>query len=80
MTISGRAKLAGLIGDPVAQSLSPRLHAHWLVVHGVDGAYVPLAVARPDIQEPLGAPAGRALSRTPRADFLHTPEPELEVE
>jgi len=48
MTISGRAKLAGVIGDPVAQSLSPRLHAHWLTVHGVDGAYVPLAVARSD--------------------------------
>src|SRR5215469_8181925 len=48
MTISGRAKLAGVAGDPVAQSLSPRLHAHWLTVHGVDGAYVPLAIARPD--------------------------------
>jgi shikimate dehydrogenase len=47
MTISGRAKLAGVIGDPVAQSLSPRLHAHWLDAHAVDGAYVPLAVARP---------------------------------
>jgi shikimate dehydrogenase len=48
MTISGRTRLAGVIGDPVAQSLSPRLHAHWLAVNGVDGAYVPLAVARPD--------------------------------
>jgi shikimate dehydrogenase len=48
MTISGRAKLAGVIGDPVTQSLSPRLHAHWLNAHAVDGSYVPLAVARPD--------------------------------
>lgn len=46
MTISGRAKLAGVIGDPVAHSLSPRLHTHWLNAHGIDGAYVPLAVAR----------------------------------
>lgn len=48
MTVSGRAKLAGVVGDPVVQSLSPRLHAHWLNVHAVDGAYVPLTVARAD--------------------------------
>src|SRR5215469_14556110 len=48
MTVSGRAMLAGVIGDPVAQSLSPRLHAHLLNAHGVDGAYVPRSVARPD--------------------------------
>jgi shikimate dehydrogenase len=46
MTISGRAKLAGVVGDPVTQSLSPRLHAHWLTAYGIDGAYVPLGVAR----------------------------------
>ena len=48
MSISGRAKLAGVVGWPVAQSLSPRLHGHWLAAHGVDGAYVPLAVKRED--------------------------------
>jgi shikimate dehydrogenase len=46
MTISGHAKLAGVIGDPVSHSISPHLHAHWLEVHGIDGAYVPLKVAR----------------------------------
>jgi shikimate dehydrogenase len=46
LTISGRARLGGIIGDPVAHSLSPRLHAHWLAAHGIDGAYVPLHVAR----------------------------------
>ena len=46
MTISGRAKLAGVIGDPVSHSLSPRLHTHWLGIYGVDGAYVPLHVPR----------------------------------
>lgn len=48
MTISGSAVLAGVIGWPVAQSLSPRLHDFWLREHAVDGAYVPLAVARTD--------------------------------
>ncbi len=47
MTLSGAAKLAGVIGWPVAQSLSPALHAFWLSEYGIDGAYVPLAV-RPE--------------------------------
>ena len=46
MTISGKAKLAGVVGDPISHSLSPLLHAHWLEAHKVDGAYVPLKVAR----------------------------------
>jgi len=46
MNISGSAKLAGVIGDPVSHSLSPRLHAHWLEMYGLDGAYVPLHVPR----------------------------------
>jgi shikimate dehydrogenase len=43
-TLSGSAKLAGVIGWPVAHSRSPRLHGFWLARHGIDGAYVPLAV------------------------------------
>jgi shikimate dehydrogenase len=46
MSISGKAKLAGVIGWPVAHSLSPRLHGYWLAAHGIDGAYIPLAVPR----------------------------------
>jgi shikimate dehydrogenase len=42
---SGKARLAGVMGWPVAHSLSPRLHGYWLEQHGVDGVYVPLAVA-----------------------------------
>lgn len=44
MIISGKAKLAGVIGWPVEHSSSPRLHGYWLQKHRVDGAYVPLAV------------------------------------
>jgi shikimate dehydrogenase len=44
---SGTTKLAGIIGWPVAQSRSPRLHGFWLDRHGIDGAYVPLPV-RPE--------------------------------
>lgn len=35
---------AGVIGWPIAHSLSPRLHGYWLARHGVPGYYVPLAV------------------------------------
>ncbi|WP_448192154.1 shikimate dehydrogenase [Azospirillum sp. sgz301742] len=44
MIISGKAKLAGVMGWPVGHSRSPRLHGFWLEQYGVDGAYVPLAV------------------------------------
>jgi shikimate dehydrogenase len=48
MNLSGKAKVAGVIGWPVSHSLSPRLHGFWLREHQVDGAYVPLAVRRED--------------------------------
>lgn len=40
-------RLAGVIGDPISHSRSPRLHGHWLTRYGIDGQYVPLHV-RPD--------------------------------
>ncbi|HSE79753.1 MAG TPA: shikimate dehydrogenase [Alphaproteobacteria bacterium] len=43
-TISGGAKLAGVMGWPVRHSRSPQLHGYWLARHEIDGAYVPLAV------------------------------------
>ena len=45
VTLSGHARLAGILGWPVAHSRSPRLHGLWLRRHGVDGAYLPLPVA-----------------------------------
>lgn len=43
--LSGRARLAGVIGWPVSHSRSPLLHNHWLSRYRIDGAYVPLPVA-----------------------------------
>ncbi|MBP2306188.1 shikimate dehydrogenase [Azospirillum melinis] len=43
--ISGKAKIAGVMGWPIGHSRSPRLHGFWLRQYGIDGAYVPLAVA-----------------------------------
>ena len=47
--------LAGVIGLPVAHSLSPRVHGHWLARHGLPGAYVPLGVQADDFAAALGA-------------------------
>ncbi len=48
--LSGKARLAGVIGWPVAHSRSPRIHGAWLDRHGIDGAYVPLAVRPGDFE------------------------------
>ena len=53
MTLTGAARLAGLIGWPVSHSRSPLLHNHWLARHGIDGAYVPLPVAPADLERAL---------------------------
>ncbi|MCW8951825.1 MAG: shikimate dehydrogenase [Rhodospirillales bacterium] len=55
MTISGKARIAGVMGWPVAHSLSPRLHGFWLDRYGIDGAYVPLAVPPEGIEQALRA-------------------------
>ena len=46
-----RIPLAGVIGDPIEHSLSPRLHGHWLKTMGLPGHYVPLRVAVGDLEE-----------------------------
>lgn len=46
--ITGKAKIAGIIGWPVGHSLSPVLHGHWLDEHGIDGALVPLPARAED--------------------------------
>ena len=50
-----RIPLAGVIGDPVEHSLSPRLHGHWLKTMGLPGHYVPLRVAPEDLEQTLRA-------------------------
>ena len=54
-SLSGNAKIAGVIGWPVAHSLSPRLHGSWLQSLGIDGAYVPWPVAPENISDALRA-------------------------
>ncbi len=62
VSISGKARLAGVLGWPVSHSKSPLLHNFWFERYGVDGVYVPLPVQPPDL-----ASVVRAL---PRMGFL----------
>ncbi len=64
MTLSGKARVAGVMGWPIAHSRSPLIHGHWLARYGIDGAYVPFAV-KPE----NGAAALRAL---PKLGFAGT--------
>jgi len=57
--ITGAALVAGIVGNPVAHSLSPVIHNAWLAAGGIDGAYVPFAPADAAGFEALVA-AGRA--------------------
>lgn len=59
---SGAARVAGVLGWPIAHSLSPRLHGFWLSRYRIDGAYVPMAV-RPGT-------LGRALSGLTALGFV----------
>ena len=40
MTLTAATRIAGVVGQPIAHSLSPVLHNAWLQVAGLDGAYV----------------------------------------
>jgi shikimate dehydrogenase len=44
MSLTGAAKLGGVMGWPIAHSRSPRIHGYWLAQYGIDGTYVPLAI------------------------------------
>ncbi|MBL6852000.1 MAG: shikimate dehydrogenase [Alphaproteobacteria bacterium] len=48
MNLTGAARIAGIMGWPVSQAFSPRLHGFWLNELGIDGALVPLPVKPED--------------------------------
>ena len=55
MILTGAARLAGVMGWPVAHSRSPRIHGYWLEEKGIDGAYLPLAVPPEALNAALAA-------------------------
>lgn len=60
--ITGAARIGGIVGQPVAHSLSPVIHNAWLAAAALDAAYVPFA--------PPDAAAFEALVAVGRAGLL----------
>ncbi|MBT0957698.1 shikimate dehydrogenase [Alphaproteobacteria bacterium KMM 3653] len=60
--MTDKIPLAGVIGSPIAHSLSPRLHGHWLRETGVRGHYIPMDVTHADLE--------RVLETLPRIGFV----------
>ncbi len=48
MSISGGTKVYGVVGDPVAHSLSPLIHNQWMRELSVDAVYVPVHLTHED--------------------------------
>jgi shikimate dehydrogenase len=44
---------AGVIGNPISHSLSPKLHSHWLRRYGIDGSYDALQVTEDALERTL---------------------------
>jgi len=55
VNLSGKAKLAGVMGWPISHSRSPLLHGYWLRELNIDGAYLPFAVDPGNIEVALRA-------------------------
>lgn len=53
--LSGKGKIAGVMGWPIDHSLSPRLHNFWLERYGIDGSYIPLSVRPEHLPQALRA-------------------------
>jgi shikimate dehydrogenase len=62
MTHTDAFLLAGVMGDPVMHSRSPKLHNYWLAKYGLTGAYMPLAIAREHLRAALRALPALAFS------------------
>lgn len=50
---TGRTKLTGVAGYPVAHSKSPLIHGYWLEKYGIDGVYMPLEIKPGDFPDVL---------------------------
>ncbi len=51
--MTNKIRLAGVIGDPIAHSRSPKLHGHWIQRYGLSGYYIPIHVRHDDLAQVL---------------------------
>ena len=54
--------LAGVLGSPIAHSMSPALHHHWLKRYGLRGHYIPMDINQRDL--------GEVVKMLPRMGFV----------
>jgi shikimate dehydrogenase len=50
---------AGVIGNPISHSLSPKLHTYWLNRYGLEGEYTALKVTEDELEKTLRALPGQ---------------------
>ena len=55
MTLSGKAKIAGVMGWPISHSRSPLLHGYWIREYGIDGVYLPFQIDPVNLKTALQA-------------------------
>ena len=48
-------KWYAVIGDPIAQSMSPLMHDTWFQENGIDASYIPIHVEAPDLGEAVAS-------------------------
>ena len=53
MMLTGKAKVAGVMGWPISHSRSPMVHGYWLREYGIDGAYLPFSVDPANLEAAL---------------------------
>lgn len=46
-----RAKIAGVVGDPISHSLSPKLHGYWLKKYNIVGEYCAFHIGKNELAE-----------------------------
>ena len=54
-TIYNNTLLAGVIGNPISHSKSPKLHNYWLNKYAISGYYIPIAVQPEKLQASIEA-------------------------
>ena len=64
MTVSGRTKIAGVMGWPISHSRSPLLHGYWLREYGIDGSYLPFPVEPANLKVALRALSALGIAGT----------------
>ncbi len=51
LNINGKTKIAGVTGNPISHSKSPKIHNFWLNENNIDGVYIPIPIKVGDFND-----------------------------